>query len=390
MYKLLINKFNAVFGYTGEFIYLRSPGRVNLIGEHTDYNDGFVFPVAINLEIKGIAAKRDDSKVRVFSLDYNELKEFDLKEPVKKENNWTDYIKGVVSELNKIKPLNFGADIIYKSNLPVSSGLSSSAAFELINSILFASINNIKMNKKEFALLCQRAENNFIGVKCGIMDQFAVSVGEKNSAIFLDTKTLEHKIVPLNMENHSFIISNTNKPRELSDSAYNERRGECEKAVEIINGLQPKKIKSLRDIDNKTLNSLENDFTDRIAFKRAKHVVEENRRVLDAVDSLVKNDLAKFGKLMILSHESLKNLYDVSCFELDILVDEALKIKGVSGSRMTGAGFGGCTISLIHNNYIDEFIDTVGKKYEEKTSLTPDFYITVPVNGAEILNKPEE
>ena len=389
MYNILINKFKDVFGYSSEFIYLRSPGRVNLIGEHTDYNDGFVFPAAINLEIKGIAIKREDYKIRAFSLDFNELREFNLKEPIKKENNWADYIKGVILELNKIKPLNYGADIIFKSNLPVSSGLSSSAAFELINSLLFASINDMELDKKEFALLCQRAENNFIGVKCGIMDQFAVSVGEKNSAIFLDTKTIEHKIIPLNMRNHSFIISNTNKPRELSNSAYNKRREECEKAVEIINK-SGKNIKSLREIDEKILNSLENSFDDKIIFNRAKHVVEENKRVLDAVDSLIEKDLNRFGKLMNLSHKSLKDLYEVSCFELDILVEEALKIKGVLGSRMTGAGFGGCTISLVHNDYIDEFINTVGERYKEKTSLIPDFYITVPVKGAEILNKPED
>jgi galactokinase len=389
MYNILINKFKDVFGYSSEFIYLRSPGRVNLIGEHTDYNDGFVFPAAINLEIKGIAIKREDYKIRAFSLDFNELREFNLKEPINKENNWADYIKGVILELNKIKPLNYGADIIFKSNLPVSSGLSSSAAFELINSLLFASINDMELDKKEFALLCQRAENNFIGVKCGIMDQFAVSVGEKNSAIFLDTKTIEHKIIPLNMRNHSFIISNTNKPRELSNSAYNKRREECEKAVEIINK-SGKNIKSLREIDEKILNSLENSFDDKIIFNRAKHVVEENKRVLDAVDSLIEKDLNRFGKLMNLSHKSLKDLYEVSCFELDILVEEALKIKGVLGSRMTGAGFGGCTISLVHNDYIDEFINTVGERYKEKTSLIPDFYITVPVKGAEILNKPED
>ena len=388
MFNFLINKFKNTFGYKGDFIFLRSPGRVNIIGEHTDYNDGFVFPAAINLEIKGVAIKRDDSRVRVFSLDFNEMKEFDILSQLTKENSWEDYIKGIIIELNKIKPLKFGADIIYKSDLPVGSGLSSSAAFELINSILFAKINDIRLDKKEFALLSQRAENNFIGVNCGIMDQFAVSLGKKKSAIFLDTKTLEYKIIPLNMKNHSFIISNTNKKRELSDSEYNKRRKECETAIKNINDFGYN-IKSLRYINTKTLNSLENKFNDKTIFKRAKHVVEENQRVLDAIDLLKKGDLLTFGKLMNASHNSLKNLYEVSCFELDVLVEEARKISGVLGSRMTGAGFGGCTISLIQNNYIEEYIEKVGLNYNKRTGLKPSFYITVPVNGAEFLEKPE-
>ncbi len=383
----LKEKFKELFSQNPT-LELRSPGRVNLIGEHTDYNDGFVFPAAINLEIKGVTKPRNNSKVNLFSMDFNELKSFDLSQELKKDESWSDYIKGVINELKKVGKVKRGADVVFKSNLPVGSGLSSSAAFEVINALLFSKINDIELNNVEIALLSQKAENNFVGVNCGIMDQFAVALGEKGSAIFLDTKNLDYEIVPLNMKGYKIIISNTNKPRELSSSAYNERREQCEEAVEILkkNGY---KINSLRDVKSKDLREIKKLLPE-INFKRVKHVVEENERVLKSVKLLKDGEIKEFGKLLNQSHSSLKNLYEVSCKELDILIEEALKIEGTIGSRMTGAGFGGCTVSIVKEQSINNFIEVVCKNYYEKTGLEADFYVSEAVNGAEIFQIKEE
>ncbi len=382
--KDLEKKFKDVFSREPN-IELRSPGRVNLIGEHTDYNDGFVFPAAINLEIRGLAAVRDDSRVNVYSMDFNEFKSFDINNDLKKEGSWIDYIKGVVVELKKTGKITKGADIIYNSNLPVGSGLSSSAAFEVINAILFSKINDIDLSLREIALLSQRAENKFVGVNCGIMDQFSIALGKKDSALFLDTKTLNYEIVPLNMEGYKIIISNTNKPRELSSSAYNERREQCETAVSILKK-NNYDISSLRDLNSSQLKEISSILPE-INFKRVKHVVEENERVLKSVEYLKSGALKSFGKLLNESHKSLRDYYEVSCSELDILVEEAMKIEGTLGSRMTGAGFGGCTISIVKEDMIEDFVENVGKNYLKRTGLKADFYISEAVNGAEIFFK---
>ncbi len=382
--KDLEKKFKDVFSREPN-IELRSPGRVNLIGEHTDYNDGFVFPAAINLEIKGLAAVRDDSRVNVYSMDFNEFKSFDINNDLKKEGSWIDYIKGVIVELKKTGKITKGADIVYNSNLPVGSGLSSSAAFEVINAILFSKINDIDLSLREIALLSQRAENKFIGVNCGIMDQFSIALGKKDSALFLDTKTLNYEIVPLNMKGYKIVISNTNKPRELSSSAYNERREQCETAVSILKK-NNYDISSLRDLNSSQLKEISSILPE-INFKRVKHVVEENERVLKSVEYLKSGALKSFGKLLNESHKSLKDYYEVSCSELDILVEEAMKIEGTLGSRMTGAGFGGCTISIVKEDMIEDFVEKVGKNYFKITGLKAHFYISEAVNGAEIFFK---
>ena len=377
------NRFKSI----NDLIYIRAPGRVNLIGEHTDYNNGFVFPAAVNLEIYGIACKRDDSVIQAYSEDFQELKNFDVIQEIKKEDSWIDYIKGVINELKDIGEIKYGADIVFKSTLPIGSGLSSSAAFEFANALLFSDINSIKISRKELALLCQRAENNFIKVNCGIMDQFAVGLCREGSALFLDTMSLEYEIVDLNMSAHKMIIGNTGKPRTLADSAYNTRRKECESALSILKKNNDQ-IGSLRDVDIDMLRENKGLFEENI-YKRAEHVVEENKRVLDSIVFLKEKDLENFGKLMIRSHESLRDLYEVSCRELDLMVEEALSIDGVVGSRMTGAGFGGCTISLIKENSVDMFIDKVGSNYEKGTGLKPEFYVVDAVNGAEIIRKGE-
>ena len=382
IFNQLTEKFKKNFDNTKELIYLRAPGRVNLIGEHTDYNNGFVFPSAINLEIYGVAGKRNDSLIQAYSLDFEEMKSFDINQEIEKENSWLDYIKGVIKELKNEGEIESGANIIFKSTLPVGSGLSSSAAFELINAQLFSNLNSVEISKKDLALLCQRAENKFVGVNCGIMDQFAIALSKEDSALFLDTMTLDYETVSLNLSEYKIMIGNTNKPRTLADSAYNERRQECETAVRILQGSN-NKIESLRDADIKMLEENKSQFSQNI-YQRAKHVITENKRVIDSVTALKENNLKKFGELMVESHKSLKDLYEVSCKELDVMVEEALKIDGVLGSRMTGAGFGGCTVSIVRNNKLDMFINTVGKNYEERTSLKPEFYTVTAVDGAEI------
>ena len=379
--------FNSKFKSNDELIYIRAPGRVNLIGEHTDYNNGFVFPAAVNLEIYGIACKRDDSVIQVYSEDFQELKKFDTSLEIKKEDSWLDYIKGVIEELKEIVEIKYGSDIACTSTLPVDSGLSSSAAFEFANALLFSDINSIEISREDLALLCQRAENNYIGVNCGIMDQFAVGLGEEDSALFLDTMKMEYELVNLRLSGHKMIIGNTGKPRTLADSAYNTRRKECETAVSILKNNNDK-IGSLRDVDIEMLRKNKDLFEENI-YKRALHVVEENKRVLDSVAFLKEKDLKNFGKLMIRSHESLRDLYEVSCRELDVMVEEALSIDGVLGSRMTGAGFGGCTISLIEENSVVAFVDKVGRNYKKETGLEPEFYVVDAVNGVEIIRKGE-
>ncbi len=376
-------KFMKNFNNNPNKIEITVPGRVNLIGEHTDYNNGFVLPAAISLSINGKALKRHDNIIRVYSLDLNEEKTFPISDNYAPDNSWTDYIKGVIIELNKIKPLKYGVDAVFKSEIPMGSGLSSSAAFELINAKLLSYINGINLSNKELALLCQKAENNFIGVKCGIMDQFAIALGLEDSALFLDTLTLKYEPVKLNLKTKKIVISNTNKPRKLSASKYNERREECETAVEIIKNIEPK-IKSLRDVNRGLLTKAKEKLSENL-FKRARHIVEENQRVIDSVKYLKEGNILKFGKLMTESHKSLKNLYEVSCFELDTLAEEFIKYPGVIGSRMTGAGFGGCTVSIIEEDNVSDILNKIDKTYTEKTGLSAEHYIVDAVDGTKII-----
>ncbi len=384
----LFNEFKRIYGEQDDLIMLRSPGRVNLIGEHTDYNGGFVFPAAIDLQIYGLAAARQDTMVQIFSIDLQDKLSYDLKQFEKSEPSWGNYAKGVAAELLKIRPLKHGVNVVFASSLPLNSGLSSSAAFEIINGLLLASVNQLNISPKEMALLCQRAENNYIGVNCGMMDQFAVALCQKDAALFIDTRNLEYESIPLNLGDYRILIANTNKPRTLADSAYNQRRSECEQAVSILARHQPE-IQSLRDADISLLNSLEQEM-EPLVFNRARHVIEENGRVKMSIEALQKKNLAQFGEYMNASHQSLRDLYQVSCKELDILVTEAVKVEGVAGTRMTGAGFGGCTVTIIHKDQTEEFINQVGSAYNKKTGRTADFYITPAISGAEIGPLPED
>ena len=383
MWHKISKQYQELFTLTGEELKLRSPGRVNLIGEHTDYNGGFVFPAAINLEIMGLAGPRSDSLMKVYSFDFAEMKEFDLRDIRPTDKSWINYIKGVAVELSLIKDLTVGANIVYGSSLPPDSGLSSSAAFELINGLILCRLNDINLEKRELALLAQRAENTFVGVNCGIMDQFAIALGEKDSALFLDTLSLDYSNIPLKSADTSIVIGNTNKARTLADSAYNQRRSECELAVAAISRGYPD-IKYLRDVSPDLLKEFQAEM-EPLIYKRARHVVEENERVKLSVDLLAGNDLTGFGQLMNASHDSLRDLYEVSCRELDVMVNAALRIDGVLGSRMTGAGFGGCTVSIVANDRVAEFKEIVAAYYFEQTGIKADFYISGAENGCEII-----
>lgn len=370
----------------GEIYSFFSPGRVNLIGEHIDYNGGFVFPGALTIGIYGAVRYRNDNLIRMRSKNIAGEIIINLEEPLvyKEVDDWGNYPKGVIKELlnrgHRIK----GMDILFYSNLPDGAGLSSSAALEVLTGYIMLYLENgNNIDRVELAKLCQQVENKFIGVGCGIMDQFSVTLGKKQNAILLDCNTLSYEYVPFDLEGFSLIIMNTNKKRELADSKYNERRAECEEALELINNNKDKKLinlckASLKDVEN---------YIDNHAIKRrAIHVITENQRVIEAVQMLQKGNLEFFGELMTKSHESLRDNYEVTGLHLDTLVAEALKIKGCIGARMTGAGFGGCAIALVENTRVEEFKNTVAREYEMNTGIKPDFYVSSIGDGVFLVN----
>jgi galactokinase len=377
MIKNLRNEFIRRYGSSQKEISIFfSPGRVNLIGEHTDYNGGYVFPCALSYGTY-LAARHIESEVVRFStmnFDYRCEIPFDrLNE--KKGNEWVNYPLGVIDEFLKAGTvLSEGVELLFSGNIPDGAGLSSSASIETVTAAFInEKYGNNRLDRKELALLCQRAENNFVGVNCGIMDQFAAVMGKQNHAIFLNCDNLEYELVPLSIAGYKLVISNTNKKRKLTDSKYNERRGECDKAVEYLNKIRP--LKNLGELDMAEFDRLAGNIPESTVRKRARHVVSEDQRCMDAVEALKNNDIIKFGSLMNASHDSLRYDYEVTGLELDTLVDEARKIEGVIGSRMTGAGFGGCTVSLVNENSIGKFIADVSVGYTAKTALKADFYV---------------
>ncbi|OGS35173.1 MAG: galactokinase [Elusimicrobia bacterium RIFOXYC2_FULL_34_12] len=378
--KNIKNNFKKIYNRNCTLLY-QAPGRVNLIGEHTDYNGGFVLPVAIDRCIAVAAKPNNENILRLHSLDFNNTVSCKLNNIKYDINNgWANYPLAVAKVLQekgfKIK----GADLVFEGNIPQGSGLSSSAAIEVVSCITFASISGLRISKKELPVLCQKAENDFIGVKCGIMDQFVITNAKKNSALFLDCRNLKYQHIPFNNKNISIVIANTKLKRKLVNSAYNERRKQCEEGVKILKYFF-KNIKMLRDITTSQFEKYKFNLPS-IIRNRCEHVVYENERVINALRLLKKNKINEFGILMNESHESLKNLYEVSCKELDALVYTAQKVEGVLGSRMTGAGFGGCTVTLIKNKYIDKVIKTMTKEYQSKFGIKPEFYISQTENGA--------
>ncbi len=377
MKDIIIKKFAEVFGDAEGAEAFFAPGRVNLIGEHTDYNGGHVFPCALTIGTYAVARKRKDRKLCFYSMNFEHLgiieSSLDDLKP-SKEAGWTNYPKGVIWAFNeKGYKVNCGFDILLNGNIPNGSGLSSSASVEVVTGYILSETLGLNVPNQELAIIGQFSENNFNGVNCGIMDQFAIAMGKKDNAIFLDTSDLSFEYAPIKLDGAKIVISCSNKKRGLGDSKYNERRAECEEALkEIQSGMG---INTLGDLNEEQFDKVQMAIKDEDRRKRAKHAVYENQRTIKAVSALKNNDIELFGKLMNESHVSLRDDYEVTGVELDTLVEEAWKIDGVIGSRMTGAGFGGCTVSIVKDEAVDTFIDKVGKAYKDKIGYAADFYV---------------
>lgn len=373
----LLESFANVYGDADGARVFFSPGRVNLIGEHTDYNGGHVFPCALTIGTYGVARKRSDRKLRFYSVNFSKLgileSSLDDLEP-HKEAGWTNYPKGVMWAMEgRGCKIPCGLDILLDGNIPNGSGLSSSASIEVLMGTILNTFFDFGFSNQELALIGQYSENHFNGVNCGIMDQFAIAMGKKDCAIFLDTADLSYEYAPIKLDGAKIVISCSNKRRGLGSSKYNERREECEMALsEIQTGMG---INTLGDLDEATFELVKMAIRDEDRRKRAKHAVYENRRTIRAVQALKDNDIALFGKLMNESHISLRDDYEVTGEELDTLVETAWDVDGVIGSRMTGAGFGGCTVSIVKDEAVDNFIDVVGSTYKEKIGYAADFYV---------------
>ena len=364
----VLAKFKELFGDEGEIGVYFAPGRVNMIGEHTDYNGGHVFPCALTIGTYGVARKRDDKKLRFYSMNF----EKGLKP--EKEADWTNYPKGVMWAFGeKGMKVESGMDLVLFGNIPNGSGLSSSASVEVLTGFILRDMFGFDVTNQDLALIGQYSENKFNGVNCGIMDQFAIAMGKAGHAIFLDTATLKYEYAPIRLENAKIVISCSNKKRGLGDSKYNERRSECETALAELQKVV--KINALGDLTEAQFEQYQDAITSPVCRKRAKHAVYENQRTIKAVEALQNNDVALFGKLMNDSHVSLRDDYEVTGIELDTLVEEAWKIDGVIGSRMTGAGFGGCTVSIVKDAAVDAFIEKVGTAYKNKIGYAADFYV---------------
>ena len=373
----VLAKFKELFGDEGEIGVYFAPGRVNLIGEHTDYNGGHVFPCALTIGTYGAVRKRNDNKLRFYSMNFEHLNviESSLDDLTPRKNaGWTNYPKGVMWALReKGYEIPCGIDLMLFGNIPNGSGLSSSASVEVLTGYILNDLFDLGISNQDLALLGQFSENNFNGVNCGIMDQFAIAMGKKDHAIFLDTADLSFEYAPIKLEGAKIVISCSNKKRGLGDSKYNERRAECEEALEEIR--QKVKVDSLGDLSEEQFEEVKDAIKDATRQKRAKHAVYENQRTIKAVQALKANDIELFGKLMNASHVSLRDDYEVTGIELDTLVEEAWKVDGVIGSRMTGAGFGGCTVSIVKDDAVDTFIEKVGTAYKAAIGYAADFYV---------------
>ena len=381
------SKFEELFGNQGDIKCYFAPGRVNLIGEHTDYNGGHVFPCALTIGTYAVARKRNDNKLRFYSMNFEKLGvlESTIEElEYKREEDWINYPKAMIWALkSEGYNIDTGFDIVYYGNIPNSSGLSSSASIEVLTGFVLKDLFDLDLNMVKLALLGQKAENQYVGVNCGIMDQFIIANGKKDCAVFLDTASLEFEYAPVKLENEKIVIMNTNKKRGLGDSKYNERRAECEKALEELQ--EKLDIKTLGDLTEEVFEENKYLIKDENRQKRAKHAVYENQRTIKAVKALQENNLELLGKLMIASHDSLRDDYEVTGLELDTLVAESLKQDGVIGARMTGAGFGGCAVSIVKNDKVESFIENVGKAYKEKIGYNADFYVVEIGEGPTIL-----
>ena len=383
--KAIQELFYKHFGNDGAITLGQAPGRVNLIGEHTDYNDGFVFPMAIDYQVIMAARPRVDDRVSIYAADFDQKVEFSLNQPITYDsiNRWSNYLRGVFVVFQEIGLKLTGVDIAFQGNVPQGAGLSSSAALEVVTAIILQKLSGFNKTPSELALLCQRAENRFVGMNCGIMDQFISMMGVADHALFLDCRSLEYRQVPLELGNYRIVICQSGVKHSLVESEYNQRRRECEQGVSILT-TKFSGIKTLRDA---TLEQLEAYHTEMpsVIYQRCRHVITENNRVLDSVKALMNGDLVLFGHLMNASHDSLRDDYQVSCREIDLLVDLARNIPGVLGARITGGGFGGCTVNLVPDNVCSDFSKQITDAYYQETGIEAQFFISTAAIGAQIL-----
>ena len=385
----ILEVFAGKFGSADGARVFFAPGRVNLIGEHTDYNGGHVFPCALTIGTYAAVRLRDDKTAHFYSMNFEDegVIELDLSGELKPSDDlkWVNYPAGIIwAFAERGMTVSSGFDIVYFGNIPNGSGLSSSASVEVLTGFILKSLFGFDVTNIDLAKIGQYSENKFNGVNCGIMDQFAIAMGKKDHAIFLDTATLQYEYAPIKLTGCKLVIACSNKKRGLGDSKYNERRAECEKALSEIRTLVD--VQSLGELDEATFGKVEMLIKDDVRIKRARHAVYENRRTITAVQALKRENITLFGQLMNASHESLRDDYEVTGIELDTLVDAARKQPGVIGSRMTGAGFGGCTVSIVKDECVDSFIEKVGAEYLEKIGYAADFYVVEIGDGpSEIL-----
>ena len=370
----LITHFRTQFGTAPSFV-ARAPGRVNLIGEHTDYNGGFVLPMAIDRDVTFVGVPRTDRVVRVHSANFNQVSEFSLDKIERShDHEWSNYVRGVADVLQKAGHTLHGFDAVMFGNVPIASGLSSSAATEMATIEAFNAVGALHIDGVREARFAQQAENQFVGVNCGIMDQFISSLGQQGQALFIDCRSLDYKLVPM-PTGITVLVVDTQAPRTLAGSAYNERRAQCEEAARIFG------VELLRDVSVSDFERRKGELTPLVA-QRAAHIVYENQRVLDAVQALRNGAVATFGQLMNQSHDSLRDLYAVSSKELDAVVDIARAMPGVLGARMTGAGFGGCAIAFVETRHVATLQAAIEREYPIKTNRIPKVYACVPSDGA--------
>lgn len=389
MKQQVIDKFLNIYGgpEQGIKVYF-APGRVNLIGEHTDYNGGHVFPCAITIGTYAAARKRPDGMFRFYSLNYPEAGVLEVpmeKLEYRQEDGWANYSKGVIDTFRKKNyPVRRGLDLFYYGEIPKGLGLGSSASLEVVTGLILRDMMEYTdVSMVDVSLFAQLTENEYIGNRCGIMDPFTSAMGKKGNALLLDTSDLSYIYVPLKLSHERIIITNSRKERVDVEAEYEKRRAECETALRELQ--QVISIRSLGELTAEVFENVQEMIKDPVRIRRARHAVTENQRTIQAAEALEKGDIREFGQLMNASHLSLKEDYEVSCKELDILVEEAWNIDGVLGSRMMGAGFGGCTVSIVEENAVNEFITKVGENYKERTGLTPEFYVVVTGNGASVL-----
>jgi len=373
MFEHIRSQFTATFGDDNDLQVIMAPGRVNLIGEYTDFNEGFVFPMTVDRGVYVGIRARDDQRVRVKSIRFGELIDYRLDDFEKPEpGHWSCYVLGVVEELRLLGLVSHGLDAVIDGNLNLGAGLSSSAALETATALALQSLFGFEMSRVDVATLCQRVEHRYAKVMCGIMDQFASGLGHSNHALLLDCRTLSHVNIPTNLDKYRIVIISSEVKRELASSAYNERRAQCEEGVALFRQFDPT-IASLRDVTPDLFDACGDQLSE-IVFRRCRHVITENARVLDASAALAAAELPHFGRLMTASHNSLRDDFEVSCDELDCLVDIASCTEGVLGSRMTGAGFGGCTVTLIHMDVIETLRANL-LSYTDRFGLNPEMFV---------------